>query len=398
MDNLTHSLVGAALSELAAPEDTTRAGRRVFFAAGILASNLPDIDVLYASRVSAPVGFLLHHRGHTHTLVGEVVLGLLLAAALRLVPGFRSLASADRKRLWVLIVVSLLGHLLLDSWNSYGVHPFYPFDARWYYGDAVFIFEPWLCVLLGVSAAWNARARLARFATAALVVLALAAVGYVGAVSPGVLTALSVSAAVSAWSARSLAARTRSVAALAAGCVLVACLFGLSRVARGETLAQLPLDGGAEVVDVILSPDPAAPWCWTTIAIARNATAGEFVLRRGTLSLLPGWQPPASCVSHRLVPGADLATSPDGSVLWRDEIRQTLASLRELNARDCWARAWLQFGRAPFMRDGALRDLRFENRLRSNFSALKLEPREPECPAHMTSWAQPRADLLAQPR
>jgi inner membrane protein len=398
MDNLTHSLVGAALSELAAPKDTTRAARRVFFAAGFLASNLPDIDVLYARLLSPPVGFLVHHRGHTHTLVGEVVLGLLLAAAVRLVPGFRSLTSAARTRLWVLIVVSLLSHLLLDSWNSYGVHPFYPFDARWYYGDAVFIFEPWLCVLLGVSAAWNARARLARFATAALLAIALAGVGYVGAVSPGVLAALCVFAAVIAWSARGLTSRMRSAAALAAGCVLVAGLFALSSMARAETRAMLALEGHPEIVDVILSPDPAAPWCWTTIAVTRNETAGEFVLRRGTLSLWPAWQPPASCVSHRLVAGTDLATSPDGRVLWRDEIHQTLASLRELNARDCWARAWLQFGRAPFVRDGTLRDLRFESRLRSNFSALKLAPHEPECPAHMTGWARPRADILAQPR
>ena len=35
----------------------------------------------------------------------------------------------------------------LDFTNSYGVHPFWPVDNRWYYGDAVFIVEPllWAC-------------------------------------------------------------------------------------------------------------------------------------------------------------------------------------------------------------------------------------------------------------
>jgi len=36
------------------------------------------------------------------------------------------------------------------------VHPFYP---NWYCADAVFIFEPWLWVVLGVAAALNTRRR-----------------------------------------------------------------------------------------------------------------------------------------------------------------------------------------------------------------------------------------------
>ena len=65
--------------------------------------------------------------------------------------------------------MSLLGHLVLDSWNSYGVHPFYPFDMRWYYGDAMFIVEPWLWLFLGVAAMANTRSRRTRFGLGALV-------------------------------------------------------------------------------------------------------------------------------------------------------------------------------------------------------------------------------------
>ena len=40
---------------------------------------------------------------------------------------------------------ALLGtllHLSMDALNSYGVHLFWPFENRWFYGDSVFIVEP----------------------------------------------------------------------------------------------------------------------------------------------------------------------------------------------------------------------------------------------------------------
>jgi hypothetical protein len=60
----------------------------------------------------------------------------------------------------------------------------YPFDRRWYYGDAVFIFEPWLWLLLGLAAAWNARSLLARTALSSVIVLLAMALAYAGAI-PG---------------------------------------------------------------------------------------------------------------------------------------------------------------------------------------------------------------------
>ena len=71
----------------------------------------------------------------------------------------RAIRAAGARRFWALVAASLAGHLVLDSWNTYGVHPFWPVDSRWYYGDAIFIFEPWLWLLLGMAAAANARTR-----------------------------------------------------------------------------------------------------------------------------------------------------------------------------------------------------------------------------------------------
>jgi inner membrane protein len=38
----------------------------------------------------------------------------------------------------------------MDSLNVYGVHPLWPFDPNWYYGDLVFIVEPVFWIGFGV--------------------------------------------------------------------------------------------------------------------------------------------------------------------------------------------------------------------------------------------------------
>jgi hypothetical protein len=67
--------------------------------------------------------------------------------------------------------VSTLSHLVLDWTNSYGIHPFWPFDDRWKYGDSVFIVEPWFWVVSVPALVAASTNRVAR-ALLSLVVLA----------------------------------------------------------------------------------------------------------------------------------------------------------------------------------------------------------------------------------
>jgi inner membrane protein len=82
------------------------------------------------------------------------------------------------------LLVAALGtwsHPLLDYMNSYGIRLLMPLSGQWFYGDALYIVDPWLTLVLGIGAwvAWKSRAntvRGTRVARAALV----AAVLYVG--------------------------------------------------------------------------------------------------------------------------------------------------------------------------------------------------------------------------
>ena len=40
-------------------------------------------------------------------------------------------------------------HPTLDWLNTYGMRWWMPFSETWYYGDSVFIIDPWLWLLLG---------------------------------------------------------------------------------------------------------------------------------------------------------------------------------------------------------------------------------------------------------
>ena len=122
--------MGIALADVSLGAKPARTDRRLATGAGIVAANLPDIDLVYSGIAPQPLGYLLHHRGHTHTALGLIALMGLLMLAYRGVTPARKIKTTDRLRLWGLILVSLGSHLLLDSLNSYGVHPFHPIDSR----------------------------------------------------------------------------------------------------------------------------------------------------------------------------------------------------------------------------------------------------------------------------
>jgi inner membrane protein len=148
MDNLTHSLVGLAAAksglEKLSPGATTLC---------VLAANAPDVDVVllaFTDRWTA----LQNHRGITHAIVGVITLSILLPLIFL---GIDLLISKLKRRplrvkfggLLLASFVASATHPFLDWTNNYGLRPFLPWNARWFYGDLVFIVDPFIWLLLG---------------------------------------------------------------------------------------------------------------------------------------------------------------------------------------------------------------------------------------------------------
>ncbi len=163
MDNLTHSLVGLAAAK-AGLERTSPYSTVVC----VIAANAPDADVL--TLFIGPWVYLEHHRGISHSVIGTLFIALTLPVLFYV--GDQLIARVRRKqsraRFRGLLVSSLImsaSHPLLDWTNSYGVRPLLPWRAQWFYGDLVFILDPWLWLSVG-GAAFLLTARTGRRAAA----------------------------------------------------------------------------------------------------------------------------------------------------------------------------------------------------------------------------------------
>lgn len=168
MDNICHTLVGAVCGE-AGLKHRSRFGNATL----MIAANLPDVDVAVFATGVPSVAF---RRGITHGIAAQALLPPLLAAAVWLLARRRAQPGQPPARfgwLVVLAYVGVLSHVALDFLNTYGIRLLMPFAGRWFYGDTLFIVDPWLWLVLGVGV-WRARhAGSSRPARAALLVAAV---------------------------------------------------------------------------------------------------------------------------------------------------------------------------------------------------------------------------------
>src|SRR5688572_1920671 len=182
MDNLTHTLVGAALAESGLKRRTALASATL-----MIGANFPDIDV-----VAVAFDNSVHwRRGHTHGFVALAILPFVLAwimrtydrrVRLRRNPGA---APADFRQLCILSALAIATHPTLDFMNTYGMRWLMPFVNKWFYADGLFIIEPVLIFALGVGVYWSRRARTVAPAAVALGFLVVFTAGMLGITSLG---------------------------------------------------------------------------------------------------------------------------------------------------------------------------------------------------------------------
>ena len=410
MDNLTHSLVGLALGELThrllpgepdAASASTR--RRLLLTGAALASNFPDLDLVLTPLAPAPLGYLLHHRGHTHTLLYALPQALLLLAALWLCwPAARALLRSSapaRQGLLGATIIGLLLHFGMDALNVYGIHPFAPFDARWYYGDMIFIVEPVFWLALGTPLAAQVANRHWRRLLLGLLLALPPLFAFTGFLQWGSLLGLAGIWALAVLLTRRAGERAALLAGIALACGFVLLQGAMAERARGELRAALrQSDPAATILDLPLSAFPANPLCWGMVAVTREGPDG-YRIRRGVLSLAPRITPVAHCPAA--IGGVRVSPAPapgPAPVAWVWEERGSVAALRALRGSDCRVDAWLRFARAPSLAGGAATDVRFGPPGAPNFSTLDLAARPvPPCPPDLPRWGYPRADLLGMP-
>lgn len=361
MDNLTHSLVGLAAAKAGlerwSPAATTLC---------VLAANAPDADIL--SLLGGRWAYLHHHRGITHSIVGTLTLALLLPLLFYLgdLVVARLRHGPRRVRLRGLLFASLIvsaTHPLMDWTNNYGLRPLLPWSERWFYGDLVFIVDPWLWLGLGGAAFLLTTER--RWQLIAWVMLALlltvllfsAASSRAGLANPWALRLLWVTglAALALTHYTHIARRVGSSLAMVALALVVAYWGGLSlahQLAQSRALAaanSLGTQNGETLKSVAAMPTLANPARWQCVAETDRA------IYRFELSLLEEggaggvkhvrYEKPQGCA----VEAVERASQDERARIFLGFARYPLARVQG----DCLSESLVQFADLRYTEPGA---------------------------------------------
>jgi inner membrane protein len=348
---------------------------------------------------------MLHHRGYTHTVVVAVLGAVLLWAVVALLWRWRARewpGRQDARWLAALFLAGTLSHLVLDWTNSYGVHPFWPFDDRWRYGDAVFIVEPWLWIVSVPALVAASTSRIARVLLSLVLLGGLGLAWRVNAVSTGAAIALTVGAAVSVGLARILRPDGRVVAAIAGWVAVTVVMAAGSARARAAVLrATRELDPAVEVLDVVMSPMPANAVCMSAITVERSGSTYRVATAR--VSSAPSFAPASRCGQRASVGSAlGASTRPSNpAVQWGGEWAAPSQELQALVRESCPALAAMRFIRVPMWKavgDSVvmLGDVRYGGG-GGGFADVHVPRRSIACPPAVPAWTPPRADLLRLP-
>ena len=170
MDNITHTLVGAALAEAGLKRRTALGAATL-----MIGANFPDIDV-----IAVPLGMGIEwRRGATHGFLAIAILPFLLAGIMSLWDRHvrrrqePNATPADYRQLTILSAIAIATHPTLDFMNTYGVRWLMPFENKWFYADGLFIVDLWVFTALLVGTLWSRRAKSSRPARVALAAVAI---------------------------------------------------------------------------------------------------------------------------------------------------------------------------------------------------------------------------------
>jgi inner membrane protein len=252
MDPLTHTLVGANLG-------ATRLGAktRLAAAAGIIGANLPDVDAIlyFTGHQDFALGF---RRGWTHGALALVVLPLIQTALLLAYAKARRIEVSPR---WLLILssVAILTHPALDWLNNYGMRWLMPFRGTWFYGDSVFIMDPWLWLILGCG--WLAARKPTKAMVVVFVLVMLLLAWVVARRNTAYLAVVAIVAVILLASLLWQAKRELSTAAL----IVAACYIGARLAIHYATALEVREQLGS-VQKLMVAPHPIDPRRWDVVA------------------------------------------------------------------------------------------------------------------------------------
>lgn len=405
MDNITHTFIGFSAASFFKAKNQPQAQKitQAFWLTSAIANNVADLDFLYtpftlnyntASLNQNRLASLLHHRGYTHTLIFAFIIGLLLFGASRYLIQKKLKTKLVAGNTLILLLLCILGPLLhigFDSLNSYGVHPFWPFNNNWYELGSVFIIEPWLlALLLGYCywvSPWLKLKKIILFLALAITLLT-AAVPYIS------LSSFFIFLIFNLWLLGLYLKIKPNLRPWLFSIMLTLLLSTLNAAGYfARTLLELSLPQSLNIV----APFPANPICHQFISYQKQPNA--ILVRRGYLSLLPKIIGAAECQNQGFYNSttagtadfkADKTSPQSPSLFFSQQMNLSYNDLK-LAKQSCEFNAFLQFAQTPYWQIDSQQiltfgELRFDRSPKLEFAEFQTGLNSPACPQRLPGW------------
>lgn len=371
--------------------------------ASTIANNFPDLDFLFSKLTSGPLGYLLQHRGYTHTFIFAPLQTVLILALFKVWASWRGRRWSKQSWKW-LGFVTYLGlnlHIAFDSLNSYGVHPFWPFNRQWYYGDSLFIVEPMLWLTILPLLIFEARRARTRGIYSGLLAAGLGICLFSGYI-PWQITLI-----LTLWTfwllglMYKLSSNLRMVATVGLVLGVIGSFQAVSKNVHEAVASfisnQFP---ESELLDVVATPYPANPFCWGILTVERSGQ--KLISRQAIFANAAKFLGSAECPTvfsdqKHFFTLAPVPAPLRPELLWLGQVEFNLSDLSKIKSQYCGAAAFFKFLRAPAWKkavDGSIvvGDLRFDRNENLNFGKIAFQAGD-SCPKNIPSWDAPRRDL-----
>ncbi len=134
MDSITQALLGAAVGEAILGKQIGRKGAFL----GAIVATIPDLDVIFLPFFSN-IERISIHRGFSHSILFSIIASFILAFFLSKI---KWIQHVDRGKLKLFTFLTLITHILLDAFTSYGTQLFLPFSNYRVSFDSINIIDP----------------------------------------------------------------------------------------------------------------------------------------------------------------------------------------------------------------------------------------------------------------
>lgn len=363
-------------------EEKTRY-RALFWVLSLVASNLPDLDVLYAFFLgSNGLGYLLHHRGHTHTFAMVPLQAVLVWGVTYFV--YRRRPEIPWQLLFAAVFIALLLHIVADSWNSYGIHPYWPWNNEWIYGDTLLIIEPWIWAFLAPPIFFLTQEKIVRIGMIVFLGVFLLLAWLRSDIPLLLACELTTVVFLVGW----IGWRKTGLKALAVGIFCSLLVWSVFWQTRNRILQTLNPENGKEVS---LQPFPGNPFCW--YLIETKLTNTKYESTSAVFAPYPNLVAAASCPGflfeglHEPLKKSELTDTGERRNL--KSFSTSRYKFEEIRM-NCFVKAYLQFSKAPYWKVTGekieIGDLRFE-RIRAAWTLhFPKDPKNADCPTMLPPW------------